>query len=100
MEKSILEVITGYAINEGLSPALQQDGEYRQIVQKINSLTEELDAFALSKEQRLTVDRLISAYNEDGAHYGRMTYQQGFRDCVALLLEIGLVKGGKREETA
>ena len=100
MKRSILEVITGYAINEGLSHILQQDEEYKQIMQKIDSLTEELDAFALSKEQRLTVDRLISAYNEDGAHYGRMTYQQGFRDCAALLVEIGLIKGGKREETA
>lgn len=97
MEKSIFDVITEYAINEGLSLVLQHDEEYKQIVKKMDDLTEELDALALSKEQRLVVDRLISAYNENGAHYGRMTYQQGVRDCAALLMEIGLIKDGKRE---
>lgn len=43
------------------------------------------------------MDRLISAYNENGAYYGRLTYQQGFRDCAVLLVEIGLIKDGKRE---
>lgn len=58
-------------------------------------MTDELDTLGLSKEQRLTVDRLISSYNEDGALYGRMTYQRGFRDCATFLVEIGLIKGGK-----
>lgn len=100
MEKSIFDVITDYATNERLSNVLQHDDKYKQIVQKTDDLTEELDALALSKEQRLLIDRLISAYNENGAYYGRLTYQQGFRDCAALLVEIGLIKDGKREELA
>ena len=41
------------------------------------------------------MDRLLTSYNESGAFYGRMTYQQGFKDCAALLVEIGLIKTGK-----
>lgn len=100
MGKSIFDVITGYAVNEGLSHVLQQDEEYKQIMQNIDDLTEKMDTLGLPKEQRLLMDRLISAYNENGAYYGRMTYRQGFRDCAALLVEIGLVKDGEREETA
>ena len=100
MGKSIFDVITGYAVNEGLSHVLQQDEEYKQIMQNIDDLTEKMDTLGLPKEQRLLMDRLISAYNENGAYYGRMTYRQGFRDCAALLVEIGLIKDGKEEESA
>lgn len=95
MEKSIFNVITEYAVNEGIEHGLWQVEEYKQIQEKISGLTEELDALGLSKEQRLAVDRLISSYNEDGALYGRMTYQRGFKDCASLLVEIGLIRDGK-----
>ena len=100
MGKSIFDVITEYATNEGLGDILQQDEEYKQIMQNIDDLTEKMDTLGLPKEQRLLMDRLISAYNENGAYYGRMTYRQGFRDCAALLVEIGLIKDGKEEESA
>lgn len=95
MGKNIFDMITEYATNEGLSPVLQHNEEYKQIVQKIDDLTEELDELGLSEAQRLVVDRLVSAYNENGAYYGRLTYQQGVKDSVALLVEIGLIKDGK-----
>lgn len=95
MGKSILEMITEYAVNERIGQILWQDEEYKQIQDKISSLTNELDALDLSKEQRLAVEQLISFYNEDGALYGRMTYQKGFRDCASFLIEIGMIKDGK-----
>lgn len=97
MEKSILDVVTGYAVNEGLESTVEQNGEYKRVQERMDSLTSEFDALGLTKEQRLLVDNLLSAYNESGALYGEMTYQQGFRDCAALLVEIGLIKDGKRE---
>lgn len=100
MGKSIFDVITEYATNEGLGDILQQDEEYKQIMQNIDSLTDKFDALGLSEEQRLLMDRLISAYNENGAYYGRLTYQQGFRDCAALLVEIGVIGDRRREESA
>ena len=97
MEKSIFEVITDYAINEGLDCSIWQSDEYRQIHEEIDKLTSEFNAFGLPKEQRLTVDRLLNSYNESGANYGKMTYQRGFKDCAALLVEIGMIRNRKVE---
>lgn len=84
MAKDIFDVITEYAVNESMNGVLLQNGEYKQIQAKIDSLTDELDKFMLPKEQMVLIDRLISSYIENGALYGRMTYQQGMRDCCAV----------------
>lgn len=100
MKKSIFEVITDYAVNEGLSSVIKQDDEYRKIQNKISDAAGKFDALCLPKEQRLIVDRLLTSYNESGAHYGKMTYQQGFKDCASLLVEIGLIGDRRMEESA
>lgn len=53
---------------------------------------EEHDAQELTGKQRLMIDRLVCTYTENGAHYGGMTYRQGFRDCISLLSELDLIK--------
>lgn len=95
MEKSIFEVIADYAVNEGLNNAILQSDEYKQIQKEIDDLASKFDALGLPKGQRLIVDQLLTFYNECGALFGKMTYQEGFRDCASLLVEIGLIKDGK-----
>lgn len=95
MDKNIFDVITDYAVNESVNIVLLQNGEYKQIQAKIDSLTDELDRCILPKELRVLIDRLVSSYIENGALYGRMTYQQGMRDCATLLGEMGLIKNGR-----
>lgn len=92
MDKNIFDVITEYAVNEAVNGVLLQNDEYKQIQAKIDSLTDELDRYILPKELRALIDRLISSYNENSALYGRMTYQQGMRDCASLLVEMGLIR--------
>ena len=93
MRKSIFEVITEYGMDEGVNDMLMKNEEYGKIKEKEERLAREVDGFGLTEEQRLTLDRLISSCNESGALYGKMTYQQGVRDCAALLLEIGMING-------
>ena len=100
MSKDIFEVLTEYAVNESVNIILLPKEEYKQIQNKIESLTGELDKFILPKELKVLIDSLISSYIENGALYGRMTYQQGMRDCATLLGEMGLIKNGKMEESA
>ena len=92
MDKDIFDVITEYAVNESVNIILLQNDEYKQIQAKIDSLTDELDRYILPKELRALIDRLISSCNENSALYGRMTYQQGMRDCASLLVEMGMIK--------
>lgn len=98
MDKSILEVITEYAVNDGLNSILQQDSEYQRIQHEMDELIEKFQELNLPKEQCLLVDRLVSSHTECGALYGRMTYQQGFRDCASLLVEIGMIRRGKESD--
>ena len=91
-EKSIFDVITEYSGNEGLTGKLLQEEEYKEIQQRMDEQTEELDKQEFTREQRLMIDGLVCIYTENGAHYGRMTYKQGFRDCISLLRELDLIK--------
>lgn len=91
-EKSPFDVITGYSVNEGLREVLRQNEEYIAVQKKIDEQTALLERQDFTKEQRLMIDRLVCAHTENGALYGRMTYQKGFRDCGSLLWEMGLIR--------
>lgn len=91
-DKSIFDVIAGYSVNEGLDKALRQNEEYIKIQKRIDERAEQLDSQDFTSEQRHLIDRLVCAHTESGAFYGRMTYRQGFKDCISLLREMELLK--------
>ena len=92
MDKNIFDVLIDNAVNERLNNILLQDNEYQKIQQEIDNLIEQCNMLNLPKEQWLIVDRLVSAHTDCGSYYGRITYQQGFRDCASLLREMELIK--------
>lgn len=92
MKEDIFNVITDCAVNERMDDVLIQNKEYMQIQDKIEKEMQQFDKLNLTKEDSLIVDRLISFHTESGALYGRMTYKQGFKDCISLLKEINLIK--------
>ena len=92
MDKNIFEILTEDAINERLDDTLLRDKKYRKISNKINNYAEQLNKLGLSKEQLLIIDKLISTHIESGYCYGRVTYQQGIRDCALLLSKMNLLK--------
>lgn len=91
-DKDIFEIITEYSVNEGMDNILLQNEEYRELQNRIEKQIVQFNELDLNSEQRLVVDRLISIHIESGAMYGRMTYKQGFKDCVDLLQKINLIK--------
>ena len=91
-EKSVFDVIADHSINEGLSRTLMEDEDCLRIQREIDENAEQINSQNFTKEQRLMIDRLVCTYTENGAHYGRMTYRQGFRDCISLLRELDLIK--------
>ena len=90
--QNIFEVLIENAVNERLDNILIQDNEYQEVQNKIRNLTEQLDKLELPKEQRLIIGRLIASHTDSGCCYGKITYQQGFRDCALLLKEMDLIK--------
>ncbi|MBP3477338.1 MAG: hypothetical protein J6K48_13650 [Lachnospiraceae bacterium] len=91
-EKDIFEIIIENSVNERMDNILLENEEYIKIQNKIDEQIERFNELDLDREQRLVVDRLVSFYTESGALYGRMTYKQGFMDCVSLLQKINLIK--------
>lgn len=92
MGDNIFDIITDYSVNEGINKILLEDKKYAEIQKEIDEHIEEYEKLGLTKEQRLAVDRLVSAHTASGACYGRMTYRKGFHDCVTLLREMGLIR--------
>lgn len=91
MDKNIFEVLIVNAINERLDNILLQDEEYLKIQNKISNLSEQINKLELPDYQRLIVDRLMVAKGEIGCYYGKITYQQGFKDCALLLRKMELI---------
>ncbi len=91
-EKNVFEVMTDDAVNERLNQIILENKQYEDIQRQIDNQIGLFDGLNLNKEQRVIVDRLVSLHTESGALYGRMTYQQGCRDCVALLQAMKLIK--------
>ena len=62
MGDNIFDIITNYSVNEGINKILLEDEEYRKIQKEIDEKIKRYKQLGLTKEQRLEVDRLISAH--------------------------------------
>lgn len=91
-EKNIFEAITDYTVGERMIEILLRDREYQEVQGRIARQMELFAGLNLDKELWLILEHLVSLHAESGALYGRAAYQQGYRDCVALLQAMNLIK--------
>lgn len=91
-EKSVLDIIAEYAVNERLDALMFRDPAFQRMEKKIGKAMEAFDRLGLSRKERRIVDRLLSANTESAAYYSTAAYRQGVRDCVSLLKETGVVR--------
>lgn len=91
-EKNILDIIAEHAVNERLDAILFRDPEFQRLERKIGKEMEAFSRLGLSKKERQTVDRLLSAHAEDATYYSGAAYLQGFKDCASLLRETGVIR--------
>lgn len=90
--ENIFEMIADYTMNERMIKILLADQQYQEVQSQIGSQMKLLEGLHLEKEKWMIVDRLVSLYADSGAMYGRITYQQGYKDCAALLQAMSLLK--------
>lgn len=90
--ENIFEMIADYTMNERMIKILLANQQYQEVQSQIGSQMKLLEGLHLEKEQWLIVDRLLSLHTESGVLYGRIMYQQGYRDCVTLLQAMNLLK--------
>lgn len=91
-EDNVFEAITDYTVNERMIGILLEDKEYQEVQDQIASQTKLFEALHLEKEQWMVIDCLLALHAKSGALYGRITYQQGYKDCAALLQAMELLK--------
>jgi len=92
MEDKILKAISKKMTEERLEKIVSSEKEYRKKSKEIENLSGQLEGYGLTKEQRLIIDRLLSASNECNARYSELAYIQGMKDTVSMLKELDLIK--------
>lgn len=92
MRQSMLEMITESLIHERLDHVLMSNLEYQATMDEVDDMTAKVKAFHLSEEEKNAIKGLVSAYLTQNACYSKFSYQQGFKDCAALIMEVMLIK--------
>ena len=100
MEKSVFDLLVDALAHERLDGLILQNPEYDATIEEVDSLAEELKAMDLGMEETKAVNRLICAYLTQNEVYSRFAYELGFLDAVELLLEIGMIRNGRKEGAA
>ena len=68
-----------------LEEAVNCDEKYQKINSEVRKKIKDLDSLNLDKESWKIIDTVLSAVNERSAEYGRIAYQQGFKDALCLM---------------
>ena len=87
MDKRVLEIITENLMNERLDSIVQNNEEYRQAEQETDKAICILEGM-LSQEQQKALDDYLSAENHRAAVYAEISYRQGMKDILTLLISL------------
>lgn len=94
MDKEILDILAEVLLDERLDGIMKQDQSYMEQQKKINEQGVKFEEMAIAEEQRTIAEKLISLHIASIDFYAQNAYKQGFKDCLSLLKEIGLIKVG------
>ena len=90
--KTVFDTVVEQFIRERLDDIMMQDTEYVVLQDELWKEKERFDRLDLSEVQRSVVEKLISIHIKAIELYGKNAYGQGFRDCVSMLQEIGVIR--------
>ena len=71
-----------------LEERLRNSPEYKKSRKRVGKALKKLDDLGLSEEQMDVIDDVLTVCNENAAIYGRKAYIQGFKDPIAMILEV------------
>lgn len=87
MDKRVLEIITENLTNERLDSIVQNNKDYRLAEQETDKTICVLEGI-LSQEQQKVLDDYLSAENHRAAVYAEISYKQGMKDILTLLVAL------------
>lgn len=86
-KNSLLHTMYHARVDGALEESLRKDQHYQRVNKEANQKIRKVERLKLNQKQWRIVDIALSASNERSSEYGRVAYQQGFKDAVALLME-------------
>ncbi|MBO5031797.1 MAG: hypothetical protein J6D08_07910 [Lachnospiraceae bacterium] len=89
---SLLDILIRIRTYEALDKAVEKDRNCRHALKRQDKAFNALSEIPLDKEQRIIVDRAITATNECGTAYGEAAYRLGLHDGIRLGAEIEKIK--------
>ncbi|WP_455714894.1 hypothetical protein [Anaerosporobacter sp.] len=87
-DDQLLNLLYEERIKTALESSLITDLTYQNAVIEADNKLDKLHNLNLNENQRLAIDEAISENNYMGAEYGRVAYQQGFKDALKLVSEL------------
>lgn len=87
MDKQVLDIIIENLTNERLDEIVRSVEEYRQAEEETDRTISVLEGM-LDKEQNKTLDRYLCAENHRAAVYTEISYKQGMKDLVSLVMAL------------
>lgn len=91
MDKDIREILAGYMTKERFDRIATEEKKFLQKDELVQSLTKQLQKSEMTEEQRLAVDRLLTANKESNSIYSQLSYIQGVKDCANMLKRLNLI---------
>lgn len=85
---NLLELFTQSRTCRALDSAVLKNRDYCSALKQQDEAFNVLHKAGLNKEQRIIVDRVVSATNSCSAAYGKVAYRLGFHDGVRVVEEL------------
>ncbi len=87
MKGEVLELMTQFMMETRFTKILDSNEEYQNAMQKEGELHDQL-ADGLNEEQKGHLENFIAAWNERASIHETLSYQQGMKDIVSLLVSL------------
>lgn len=84
-DKKLLTELFLTRTDNAIEAAIKEDKDYQTVNNIVHQQIKELNKLTLTDEAWSLIDKILSASNDRGAEYGRVTYCQGFIDATKLL---------------
>lgn len=87
MRQEMLDIIVSERL-DALEDIVNGNEEYQMVRKEQMEAFENLERMGLSEGQREMLDNIISRVNQSGAVYGRLAFEQGFKDGARFMNEL------------
>ena len=87
-----LKVLANKRMEMSLLRVRERDLVYKKTLDQVMQLEKEYEMFALDKEGRKLIDKLLETIDEANIEQASIAYLAGLEDCILMLKSIGMLQ--------